>query len=140
MFTATIRGMLAHKLRVILTTASIALGVAFLAGSLILTDTMNTAFDRFFGGLGSGTDAVVRHEAAYSAAAGVGVSRPPIPASLLPDIKKVPGGAAAEGGVRRGHGLIAHPHGRAVLGKGGAPTMGYTLPADATLRGDVKMA
>src|SRR3954470_23479141 len=139
MFTATLRGMLAHKLRVILTTASIALGVAFLAGSLILTDTMNTAFDRFFGGLGAGTDAVVRHEAAYSAAAGVGVSRPPVPTSLLPDIKKVPGVAAAEG-VTSGYALIVDTHGKAVLGKGGAPTMGYTLPADEKLRGNVKMA
>src|SRR3954462_12886383 len=139
MFTATIRGMLAHKLRVILTTASIALGVAFLAGSLILTDTMNTAFDRFFGGLGSGTDAVVRHEAAYSAASGVGVSRPPVPTSLLPDIRKVPGVAAAEG-VTRGYALITDTHGKAVLGKGGAPTMGYTLPADVKLRGNVTMA
>src|SRR3954467_9369036 len=138
MFTATLRGMLAHKLRVILTTASIALGVAFLAGSLILTDTMNTAFDRFFGGLGSGTDAVVRHEAASSAAAGVGVSRPRIPAGLLPDIRKVPGVAAAEG-VTSGYALITDTHGKAVLPKGGAPTMGYTLPADVKLRGDVKM-
>ena len=40
MLTATLRRMLAHKLRLVLTTASIALGVAFLAGTLILTDTM----------------------------------------------------------------------------------------------------
>ena len=40
MFTATFRGMVAHKLRLVLTTASIALGVAFLAGTLVLTDTM----------------------------------------------------------------------------------------------------
>ena len=74
-FTATIRGMLAHKLRVILTTVSIALGVAFLAGTLILTDTMNCAFDTFFGQVSSGEDAVVRHETAYTAASGAGVSR-----------------------------------------------------------------
>ncbi len=61
MFTATVRGMLAHKLRLVLTTASIALGVAFLAGTLILTDTMKLAFDQLFGKVSSGTDAVVRH-------------------------------------------------------------------------------
>ena len=60
MFTATVRGMLAHKLRLVLTTASIALGVAFLAGTLILTDTMKLAFDQLFGKVSSGTDAVVR--------------------------------------------------------------------------------
>ena len=45
MLTATFRSMVAHKLRLVLTTASIALGVAFLAGTLILTDTMGVAFD-----------------------------------------------------------------------------------------------
>ena len=49
MLTATLRGMLAHKLRLVLTTASIALGVAFLAGTLVLTDTMGLAFDQLFG-------------------------------------------------------------------------------------------
>jgi putative ABC transport system permease protein len=60
MWTATLRGMLAHKLRVALTTASIALGVAFLAGTLMLTDTMQLAFTQLFGQVSSGTDAVVR--------------------------------------------------------------------------------
>jgi putative ABC transport system permease protein len=60
MWTATLRGMLAHKLRVALTTASIALGVAFLAGTLMLTDTMKLAFTQLFGQVSSGTDAVVR--------------------------------------------------------------------------------
>src|SRR3954453_4360521 len=130
--------MLAHKLRVALTTASILLGVAFLAGSLILTDTMNTAFDRFFGDLSSGTDAVVRHEAAYSAASGATVSRAPIPAHLLTDIRAIPGVADAEG-VDSGYALMTDTHGKAVLPNGGAPTMGYTMPADVKLRGDVHL-
>ena len=75
MFAATLRGMLAHKLRLVLTTASIALGVAFLAGTLILTDTMKLAFDQLFGKVSAGTDAVVRQEAAYEQADGVGLSR-----------------------------------------------------------------
>ncbi|WP_406050300.1 hypothetical protein [Kribbella sp. NBC_00889] len=52
MFTATLRGMLAHKLRLVLTVASIALGVSFLAGTLVLTDTMRLAFDQLFGKAG----------------------------------------------------------------------------------------
>ena len=64
MLTTTIRRMLAHKLRLVLTTASIALGVAFLAGTLILTDTMGLAFKQLFGKVSAGTDAVVRTEAA----------------------------------------------------------------------------
>ena len=41
-----LRGMIAHKLRLVLTTASISLGVAFLAGTLVLTDTMGLAFEQ----------------------------------------------------------------------------------------------
>src|SRR3954452_11252055 len=136
MFLATVRGMFAHKLRVVLTTISITLGVAFLAGTLILTDTMNTAFDRFFGQVSSGTDSVVRHDSSYTAASGAGVTRAPIPAALLPDVQRVAGVAAAEG-VTSGYALMTDTHGKAVLPAGGAPTMGYTMTDDVKLRGHV---
>jgi putative ABC transport system permease protein len=137
-FTATIRGMLAHKLRTTLTTVSIALGVAFLAGTLILTDTMNSAFDTFFGQVSSGEDAVVRHETAYTAASGAGVSRAPISASILSSVRRVPGVAVAEG-VDSGYALITDTHGKAVIPSGGAPTMGYTMTSDVKLRGHVRL-
>src|SRR3954466_11952322 len=138
MFLATVRGMLAHKLRVVLTTVSITLGVAFLAGTLILTDTMNTAFDRFFGQVSSGTDAVVRHETAYTSASGAGVRRAAIPADVLSQVRHVPGVAVAEG-VTSGYALITDTHGKAVLPAGGAPTMGYTMTDDVKLRGRVHL-
>jgi putative ABC transport system permease protein len=138
MFTATLRGMLAHKLRLVLTTASIALGVAFLAGTLMLTDTMKLAFDQLFGKVSSGTDAVVRQESAYTQAAGVGVSRAPIDASALEQVRSVDGVAAAEGAVS-GYALITDTDGKAVLTSGGAPTMGYSMPRDPALRGDVNL-
>lgn len=138
MFIATLRGMLAHKLRLALTTASIALGVAFLAGTFVLTDTMQLAFDQLFGKVSSGTDAVVRTEAAYTQAEGAGTSRAPIPASVLQQVRKVDGVHAAEGEVS-GYALLTDNAGRAVLTNGGAPTMGYSMPADTTLRGDVKL-
>ncbi|MDX6213272.1 MAG: putative transport system permease protein [Frankiales bacterium] len=138
MFTTTIRGMLAHKLRVVLTTVSIALGVAFVAGTLILTDTTRSAFDQLFGRVSSGTDAVVRHEAAYSTTSGVGLSRSPIPAHTLDAVRQVDGVGAAEG-VVSGYALITDTQGKAVLASGGAPTMGYTMQTDAKLRGSVHL-
>ncbi|MGZ4609591.1 MAG: ABC transporter permease [Actinomycetes bacterium] len=138
MFTATIRGMFAHKLRLVLTTASIALGVAFLAGTLILTDTMKLAFDQLFGKVSSGTDAVVRQESAYTASSGISTSRAPVAASVLDRVKRVDGVAAAEGSVS-GYALLTDTHGRAVLTNGGAPTVGYSLPRDTALRGDVHL-
>ena len=138
MFTATLRGMLAHKLRLVLTTASIALGVAFLAGTLMLTDTMKLAFDQLFGKVSSGTDAVVRQESAYTEASGVSTSRAPIPASVLDQVRTVDGVAVAEGSVN-GYALLTDTEGKAVLTSGGAPTMGYSMPRDAGLRGDVNL-
>ena len=138
MLTATFRGMVAHKLRLVLTTASIALGVAFLAGTLVLTDTMGLAFEQLFGKVSAGTDAVVRTHAPYTATEGVGTSRAPIAASVLRDIDQVDGVRHAEGYVS-GYALLTDNDGRAVLTNGGAPTMGYNMPADEDLRGDVDL-
>ena len=138
MFIATIRGMLTHKLRLFLTTASIALGVAFLAGTLILTATMNLAFSQLFGKVSSGTDAVVRTEAAYNQSSGLGLTREPIDAAALDTVRHVEGVAAAEGYVS-GYALLTDNDGEAVLSSGGAPTMGYIMPSDEGLRGDVEL-
>jgi len=138
MFTATWRGMIAHKLRLVLTTASIALGVAFLAGTLILTDTMKVAFEQLFGKVSAGTDVVVRTEAAYAQTSGIDLSRSPISAEVISDIRKVDGVAAAEGTVS-GYALLTDTKGKAVLTSGGAPTLGYSLAADEGLRGDVEI-
>lgn len=138
MWTATIRSMVAHKLRVLLTTASIALGVALLAGTLILTNTMGIAFDMLFGKISSGTDAVVRAEAPYASTEGVGTDRGPIPASVLDRVRHVDGVRAAEGSVS-GYALLTDTHGRAVTTNGGAPTNGYSMPADTELRGEVEL-
>ena len=114
MLATTLRGMLAHKLRLALTTASIALGVAFLAGTLILTDTMTLAFDQLFGKVSTGTDAVVRQEAPTPQSDGVGTSRGPIPATVLEQVGKVDGVRAAEGSVT-GYALLTDNDGKAIL-------------------------
>jgi putative ABC transport system permease protein len=138
MLTATLRSMVAHKLRLLLTTASIALGVALLAGTMILTNTMGIAFDMLFGKLGSGTDAIVRAEAPYTRTQGVGTDRGPIPVSLLEQVRAVDGVAAAEGSVQ-GYALLTDTQGRAITTNGGSPTNGYSMPADEALRGDVEL-
>ncbi len=133
MFAITVRGMLTHRLRLVLTTASIALGIAFLAGTLILTDTMKHAFDQLFGSVSAGTDAVVR---AHSADGATGSA--PVPASTVDLVRRVDGIRAAEGRLS-GYALLTDTGGRAVESSGGAPTLGLSLPADEQLRGDVRI-
>ncbi len=53
-------GLLDRKLRVLSTGMAIILGVAFMAGSLILTDTIARTFDALFADVYAGTDAYVR--------------------------------------------------------------------------------
>jgi putative ABC transport system permease protein len=138
MVTATFRSMVAHKLRLLLTTASIAIGVALLAGTLILTNTAGIAFDMLFGKIGSGTDVVVRSEAPYTQTEGVGTNRGPISAEVLDQIRVVDGVRVAEGSVQ-GYALLTDTQGRAITTNGGAPTNGYSMPADEKLRGAVEL-
>jgi putative ABC transport system permease protein len=138
MLTATIRNMVAHKLRLFLTTMSITLGVALLAGTMILTNTMGIAFDMLFGKISAGTDAVVRAEAPFTATEGVGTDRGPIKASVLDRVRQVDGVRAAEGSVS-GYALLTDNDGRAITTNGGAPTNGYSMPADDELLGDVEL-
>src|ERR1700753_3311684 len=44
----TIKALLAHKLRQALTALAIVLGVTFISGTLVLTDTLNNTFSTLF--------------------------------------------------------------------------------------------
>ncbi|HEX6237666.1 MAG TPA: FtsX-like permease family protein [Acidimicrobiales bacterium] len=57
-----LRGLLAHKLRMLATLVAVALGVAFVGGVLTMTDTMNRSLDDLFASAYEGTDAIVRSE------------------------------------------------------------------------------
>jgi putative ABC transport system permease protein len=138
MWTSTFRSMTAHKLRLLLTTASIALGVALVSGTLILTNTMGIAFDQLFGKIAAGTDVVVRTEAPYTTTEGVGTTRGPIPAPVLEDVLQVDGVRTAEGAVS-GYALLTDTDGKAITTTGGAPTNGYSMPADRQLAGDIEL-
>jgi putative ABC transport system permease protein len=55
-----LRGLMAHKSRLITTFLAVSLGVAFVSGVLVLTDTVNRTFDDLFSDVYAETDAVVR--------------------------------------------------------------------------------
>ena len=55
MFRVIVKNLLARKLRLVLTALSVVLGVAFVSGTLILGDTMNSTFDKLFSTAYAGT-------------------------------------------------------------------------------------
>src|SRR5690349_7389267 len=81
------------------TALAVVLGVAFLAGTLVLTDTIRRTFDSVFTGVYAGTDGMVRAPAAFQGPNNTGEQRGRVPESLVPVVAKVPDVAVAEGQV-----------------------------------------
>jgi putative ABC transport system permease protein len=126
MWRVTIKGMLAHKLRLVLTALAIVLGVTFISGTYVLTDTLNNTFTVLFGNVYQHVDFQVRGVAVFSSnAPGGGAVRRSIAASLLSTVHAVPGVAVAEGNVSGYAQYVAHD-GTAVS-TGGAPTIGLSF-------------
>ena len=44
----SLRSLLAHKLRLFLTVTAVTVGVAFVSGTFVLSDTMSKAFDELY--------------------------------------------------------------------------------------------
>ena len=66
----TLKGLVAHRFRLFATALAVTLGVAFTAGTLMLTDTVTRTFDDVMGDVYAGIDAVVRGEDAVRRAHG----------------------------------------------------------------------
>jgi len=133
---ATVKSLLARKLRLLLTGIAVVLGVAFVAGTLVLTDTATTTFDRLFGDLYSGTDVVVQAQAAFDpgpagGSGGPGEERNPIPESLLSTIGDVPGVHAVDGDVA-GYAQLIDPKTGDTIQNGQAPTLGNSWDPNTT--------
>ncbi|HJQ44049.1 MAG TPA: FtsX-like permease family protein [Jatrophihabitantaceae bacterium] len=56
----SMRNLAAHKVRLLLTTISVLLGTAFVAGSFVFTDTLNSTFTKIFDSADKGIDARVQ--------------------------------------------------------------------------------
>jgi putative ABC transport system permease protein len=125
----TIKGLLAHKLRLGLTALAIVLGVTFISGTFVLTDTLHNTFNNLFGNIYAKVDFQVRGVAQLGS--GGNAVRNELPQSLLSTIRGVPGVAAAEGEVTGYAQYIGH-NGK-VIQTGGAPTLGVSFDPDQRL-------
>jgi putative ABC transport system permease protein len=133
MWRVTIKYLAARKLRLLLTGIAVTLGVAFMAGTLTLTDTVQRTFDDLFANVNRGTDAVVRSKAALKSSQ-FGDSRPPVPESLLGQVRAVPGVAAAEGNVNVPYAQLVDSKGKAIGNPGqGAPSFGFVWSNNSKL-------
>ena len=91
-----LKSLWARKFRALATTFAVVIGVAFVAGSYILTDTIFAAFDEIFSESLSGTSVVVSAENPVKQENG---EVPTISAALLPRVQKTPGVRLAAGAI-----------------------------------------
>jgi putative ABC transport system permease protein len=125
MWNATLKGLLAHKLRLAATALAIVLGVSFVAGTYVLTDTISATFDNLFKQVTQGIDVAVRTNATFSSQGME--TREPMPASVLNQVRAVDGVRVAEGNVT-GYAQFVGKDGKPVT-TGGAPTLGVSFAA-----------
>jgi putative ABC transport system permease protein len=121
----------AHKRRFAGTFLAVFLGVSFLAGTLVMGDTLRADFDTMFGDATSGTDAVVRSADAITTPGESQGVRQPVSTSLVKTLGQVPGVAAAAPSIQ-GAGQLVGANGEAIGGKG-PPTLAGNWITDPKL-------
>jgi putative ABC transport system permease protein len=124
MWRTTLRNLAGRKFRLLATGLAVTLGVAFMAGTMVLTDTVGKTFDDLFANAYDGTDAVVRATAAFDNPDGFGEERGRLDASLVDVVSGVDGVAIAEGSVF-GYAQVVGRDGQPLGNPNmGAPTVG----------------
>ncbi|MFH8340142.1 ABC transporter permease [Streptomyces sp. AM6-12] len=114
MFRTALRNVLAHKARLLMTVLAVMLGVAFVSGTLVFTNTISDAYQN---SSAKGFDQVdVAVTAEYQDSEGDKVGRTPdLTRAVLDKAARVPGAASATG-VVGGFTAVADKHGKLVGG------------------------
>src|SRR5215217_4054061 len=89
-----LRGLFARKLRLVLTSMAVALGVTLIAGTYVFTDTINASFDKIFAATNKGTDASITPRQDVTSDQG---TTPTLSATVLAQVRRDPRVAEAEG-------------------------------------------
>jgi len=117
MLSLVLRGFMQRKLRVLLTGIAIALGVALMAGTYVLTDTINKSFAGIFNVANRGHDVVITPTQSLGRETRSQTS--PITAQMLAQVRATTGVAEAAGSIFT-PGTFLDVHGKR-LTNGGAP-------------------
>ncbi|MCL6673088.1 ABC transporter permease [Streptomyces panaciradicis] len=119
----SLRNFFAHKGRMALSAIAVLLSVAFVCGTLVFTDTMNTTFDKLF----QATSSDVTVSAKGASDSGETTSdngRPPVmPASVLTEVRAAQGVKSAEGTVFSTSVTVVDAEKDSLSPSSGAPTI-----------------
>ncbi|GAB3359543.1 FtsX-like permease family protein [Micromonospora halotolerans] len=119
MFRATLKSLLARKLRLLLSGLAVVLGVMFVSGAFVLTDTLGRSFDAVFSDAFSDVDVNVaaKPKVTLSEVEGEQVAAP-VPASVVDRVKAVPGVTDVRGVVNADGARLIGSNGKVVTSFG----------------------
>src|SRR3954451_4668738 len=118
------KGLFARKLRTVLTGFAVVLGVAFVAGTFVFTDTIDASFKDLFERTSKGVDVSVQSHLAVEADF---AQAPTMPAATLDKVKAVSGVEEADGSVSGDVNLL-DDNGKPITSNG-PPTIAVTTGA-----------
>ncbi|MEU0696147.1 FtsX-like permease family protein [Streptomyces niveus] len=119
----SVRNFLAHKGRMALSAVAVLLSVAFVSGTLVFTDTMNTTFDKLFASTSSDVTVSPKGAAAADEAPSQTGKPEALPASVVGRVEKSPGVKSAEGAVSSMSVTVVDTENKNVGATSGAPTI-----------------
>ena len=126
MFKLALKGILARKGRLLLTSLAVILGTSFLAGTYIFSDTLTKSFKDLFADVFEDTDAYVRSSVVIEGDFGA-EERQRIPDTLTAEVAKVPGVKTAASSVL-GFARVVGKDGKPVGKEGnGPPNFGSSI-------------
>jgi putative ABC transport system permease protein len=120
MLRATFRSLLARKLRLLLASLAVLLGVSFVSGAFVLTDSLSGVFDKLFASINTGTSVRVQSTSAFGDSSNDS-QREPVSQAVLDKVKAVPGVQEANGDISALASLVL-PNGT-IYSKSGPPTL-----------------
>jgi putative ABC transport system permease protein len=121
-----LRNLWARRLRTFLTALAVVLGVMMIAGTYVLTDTIDRSFDEIFTESNEGIDAVVSTKEIVEFDDG---TKPPFDEGLIDTVLATDGVEAAEGSIADAAVAIIGEDGERV-GVPGAPSLAFSAGAD----------
>ncbi|MEU1587949.1 FtsX-like permease family protein [Micromonospora sp. NPDC005710] len=133
MFRATMKSLLARKVRLILSGLAVVLGVMFVSGAFVLTDTLGRSFDSVFADGFSEIDVNVAAKPKVQVNEMEGEQTvAPLPAALVDRVKQVPGAASATGVVNADGARVIGSNGKVVTSFG-PPQLGENWTGESEL-------
>ncbi|MFD1824231.1 MULTISPECIES: ABC transporter permease [Mumia] len=133
MLRVTLRNLLARKVRLLMSAFAIVLGVAFVAGTLIFTDTMSKSFDGIV--KGSTPDVVVRPAGLAGWQEDSSADTRTVSATVVDELRELPGAQRVDGTVASQALTLVGTDGKLVTGFG-PPTLSFNYDDAPAMTGE----